>query len=427
MRDDTLKLPRPTVYLGLSQACSLIGGNMGSLTIAWWAAKHGGIADLSLSTGSYVLFSLVLGPLLSPLGDRHSRIKIFGYGLVGSGIYYFLWGIGLLGLGYSRSVLLLLSLTNAFTMTIVGPIRMAIFLDAKGGCDARRVISFQRTLDNVGRSLGPVLAGGVGAYFGFVVAYLVQLSFFAAAVIFYLLAGRGFCSALQPENHAQRINGWVNEIFLGFQLRSRGTGPRVLTLMLVLYSAVVASCLAVVLPQIILDNGQESTRLGLISSVSFVGGLLTGVAMLSPHFPSGARWVTSSMALTAISIFALQLPLSSFATLVAAFLIGVCTEIYTQRVGFRIVLSYPANVRARLAASGQFIATASISLWCWLIVPLHAQLGLAGTVMVLTTLILIATLLSLHPIIASFLKCPDHELGHFWGRHGGLIAADEPA
>lgn len=389
---------------------------MGNITMGWWAANQGGLVDLSILGSSYLIFVMLLGPTLSPVGDRFSRINIFGIALVTGLIYYLVWAVGLFGSGYCRELIVIMAFINAMTMSLVGPIRMAIFIDAKGGKYPDRVVTVQRFFDSVGRCLGPIIAGYLCAEWGYESAYFVQVAFYCGAVVTYATSIRGFAKIIAPRLGQGGFRAWGNDVRLGFRLRLSTQGQRIFTAITFLFTAVSSCFISVMLPHVVFVGGVQSGVLGMAVSASFVGGLAVGVVFMSFKSLQDKPLAPFAILVACASMLVLTNTTRKELVVLTAFMIGTCSEIYIQQVGLRMILCYPTQVRARVAAAGQFIVVSSVAAWCLLLVPLHDYLGLLGTLGVMAASTFCAFVLALHPAVESFLQCPKESLEGFWSR-----------
>jgi MFS family permease len=159
-------LSPPFRRLMASDALMLLALMIGHVCMPWWISQQGGARDLTLYSVANAAMSLAAMPLLSPLGDRHTKRQLVAWAMLafalsaagmalfaGSGRYHIGPVIGVQAVAVCAAALLL-------------PATHSMVVELVPAAQVTRALGLQQSAQSAGRLVGPAIGGTALAALG---------------------------------------------------------------------------------------------------------------------------------------------------------------------------------------------------------------------------------------------------------------------
>lgn len=333
----------------------------------------GSKAALGGVTAAGLLPTVVLAPWAGALADRHDKRRLLlvvaGGTLVGN------LGLGLLLLLGHVGVLhvVLAALTVGCFRALEMPVRQAYVAEVVGREHLGNALALQASAFNVGRILGPAVAGLLLATLGTAACYLLAAACSLAAGL--TLAGlpRG---VRHPNLHA--AGAWA-QLLEG--LRFVRATPRILHLMLLMGASMLSAWTYTgMLAALTVEGyGLGEGAYGLLMGLSGVGALAGAlwVSARAAHRPLAPVGLGRLVALGGASVVLLALVPSIWLALVPLLVAAFCQVAFMSSSNALVQAEVPDRLRGRVMGLWVFVFGASAPLGSVLVGLLAQALGLA--------------------------------------------------
>jgi len=160
------RLGRPFRLLLVSDVLMLLALMVGQVAVPWWIAHEGGARHLAFYVAVQAALSFFALPLLSPLGDRHSKRVLIATGLAAMWVESLaLAGMAQAGL-YRIEWITVLAMVQTVALAVILPVTYSIVAELLPAETLTEGLGYQRSAQALGRLMGPVAGGAVLAVAG---------------------------------------------------------------------------------------------------------------------------------------------------------------------------------------------------------------------------------------------------------------------
>lgn len=310
------------------QVISLIGSAMTAFGVGVWAWQVTGRAT-ALSIVAFFNFTplIIMSPIAGVLIDRWNRKVTMGVSDVASGlgtvIMLILYATGRLQIWHLCAVGALSGTFQAFQLPAYQA-AISTMMPKEHYGRAAGMMSLAQSGSGV---LAPVIAGAVVATWGLVPIFLFDIISFCIAVGFLLLVHIPSPARLGKEREAK--GSLWRETVLGWRYI---VAQRPLFLLQVSFFAsnlIASICMTLWTPMILARSGDSATTLGLVNTVSAVGGVIGGALMAAWGGPRrkayGVLWGMVSVSALGIMLmgFGKTLPIWLVSGFLGSFIIPI--------------------------------------------------------------------------------------------------------
>jgi MFS family permease len=330
----------------IGQGVSILGSWLQQVALSWLVYRlTGSTALLGVTAFMAMIPQLVIGPLAGAWIDRHDkrRLLIFvelGLALQGLALAVLTW-TGAIGAELIVAMSLLLGLLNA----IETPLRQSLLNSLVAGRreDLTNAIALNAMLYNIGRFVGPPIAGLLIGLTGEAFCFGLNAGSFLALVL--------ALQALEVEASA-RASGSVATIFREGLRHALDSYPIRMLLILLAVSNFTVSCYAVLLPVMAKKVfAGDATTLGWLWGAAGCGSLFSTVVLANrTSLPSTGNAVLTGALVSAISLFAVAASPWFSVTVVAMAALGF--GMVVTNVGCNTILQSisPEHLRGRIVS-----------------------------------------------------------------------------
>lgn len=205
-------LTSPFGALLLSDSLMLLAVMVGHVTIPWFIAQNGGAPDLARYGATAAVMAIVAMPLMSPLGDRHSKRWLITGALAAftASAAILAWWVG--SHGYQLNALLAIQVVPVMAMAIVQPTSTSLVTEIVPTSELMRAVSWQQTAQSLGRLAGPALGGMALAITGTEVTLWLYAALLLLATAFAMRLPNGV-----PLPKPATATGWWADIRAGLR------------------------------------------------------------------------------------------------------------------------------------------------------------------------------------------------------------------
>lgn len=413
---------RPLLW---GEALGLFAGAAGQTALAWWIAQRGGAADLARYGVVTTLGSLLVMPLLSPLGDRCCKPRLIRLARAGLLLDALLLALLAWSDLYRLPWLCACALISVVAQALLLPAQTSLLPALVGADQLPRAIRWRRGAQALGGLLGPALAGAALAGAGVAATLALNLLPFGLAA----LAAWRLHPADAAPGHA-RGAGWLGDLGAGLRAKWGVRLDRWWTLTGALMMLFLLPATGMLLPLRLQALGLSAGWFGACMAALSLG-LLLGVAGLADALIrrlDRVRAIGAAVLLCGLAVGGVGL-CERAPQLVALFaLIGLSMSV-TQLVGqTHRALAVPEDFRARMAAAQLTVsqlaallapALAGLLLQRWPVAAVY--LALAGGFLA-SGLLLLAI-----PELRPFLRLEHEAVKGWYGRRYRQAFAGRPA
>lgn len=339
-----LRVPRFRLFL-LGHVASVHGFWMRVAAQAWLVYElTGSKAALGGVTAAGLLPTVLLAPWAGALADRHDKRALLL--LVAAGTLLGNLGLGLMVLVGRPEVshVLVAAVTVGSFRAIEMPVRQAYVIDVVGREVLGNALALQASTFNIGRILGPALAGLVLATLGTGACYLVVAALSA-------LAGFTLTRLPAAPRHGPPASGgsWA-QLREGFLYVSGETRTRALMLLMgasMIFAWVYTGMLAALARE---SYGLEERGYGVLMGVSGVGALAGAlwVSGRATRFPATPRLLGRLVSLGGLSVVALALAADAWAAVVPLMLAAFFQVAFMSSSNTVVQARVPDALRGRV-------------------------------------------------------------------------------
>ncbi|TDC55248.1 MFS transporter [Actinomadura sp. KC345] len=347
---------------------------------------------LGITTGLQFLPMLLFGLWGGVIADRYSKHRVLVITQASMGLLALT--LGLLAVTGSARLwqVYLLALALGIATVVDNPARQTFVVEMVGKTDLPNAIALGGACFNVGRVLGPAVAGLLIAAIGTGPVFLVNAASFVAVLVSLALMRAG---ELCPAEPVTRAKGQLRE---GLRY-VRAQRELVMVLLLVGLVATFGMNFAVTIPMIakeVFHTG--ASAFGLASTMLAVGSLVGALVAARRVHPTRRLLIGSAMLFGAMEI-ALSLMPSYWLFLVLLVPTGVTVLTFTTTANATVQLGVSAEMRGRVMALYMLVFLGTNPLGAPLMGELAEQIGprftmaLGGMVTALSALLVVAVML----------------------------------
>lgn len=336
------------------QAISLIGTFMQIVAQQWYVwevtrdAKWIGIVG-ALSFAP----TFFLAPFAGSIADRYNRRLLVLATQIVEMLLAFLLAALIWGGMRNVYVICVFSIILGFTASINFPAQAALIGDMVGMAEVRKAASFNASVFQIGRLIGPAIAGWVVATLGTAPAFFINGVSYIAVIISLLII---------RANQVRKEGGSSILGEFGEAVKFVRSQPRIIDLLLsaVLMTMTVFSATTLFAPlaDITLNGGADSPKImGYLTAASGLGALV-GALFIGPRYATVSRvGVAVTIALLWSGIWlALSYFISSmFFAMLCIFCVSITLPIVLAGSNSLIQTLAPSNMRARILSVFQMI------------------------------------------------------------------------
>lgn len=318
------------------------------VTLSWWIATNGGAHDLVLYGVALSTSSIVFTFVLSPLGDRYNKRNVILYAraaLLVSGLalatmcsadHYQIWHI--IGAVIAGSA----------AMAVVLPACAAVPADVVSVEDLPRALSLQKSVQAIGRTIGPAIAG-------------VILAAADVAIGLWLMTVLGILSAFSTiavDRHAiaeptrSAEESWISDLSVGIRAKWIIPIERYWSLLSLLFFATFLPATGMLLPLLVQQRSMTGGWYGLID-MAYACGMVVGFIWLAGTL--NFRWgkaLASAIGMCSVGMALVWVGVvDNAATLILCFLtVGAGFAVHNLNGQTHRTLAIPRTYRTRLLA-----------------------------------------------------------------------------
>lgn len=329
----------------IAQLMSGTGGAASQIAMAWLVVQLGGDGvALGIVTACMMLPTLLLGPFIGVLVDRHSRRSVL---LVTAVAQMLVAGV-LAALTFSGVIELWmlagLSLAHGVAFAADNPARQLLVLDIVGRERVTSAVSMNEVLINGARVLGPAIAGFLLVVSDPAWCFVVNAVLFVPSIVILLILRTPGANAEGADGHTedaapQPVGAWR------FAMRT----PAIRSTLLLAVCAAACYNIAVVVPLIVVDvfDGDGGTYGAL--AVAFGLGALPGAffSATGPTMPRSSEVRTMAVAMAVAVLFSAA-AWSLGALFVGLAAVGVVVMWFIARANAFVMLTTPTLIRGRV-------------------------------------------------------------------------------
>lgn len=327
---------------------SIIGSWMQTVAIGALVIAHTGKASWAVlvAAGAFLPIGL-LSPVGGALADRIPRRPVLMIGNLAAGVVAIVIAALVATRHDSPGVLVLLVTAQGCVSALIGPFLQAILPDLVPRDEFLQAVSLNSAQFNLGRVIGPALAGGAVAAFGYPVAFVANAISFLA-VVFVLVFVR-----LAPPPAADERKTLSESLRLGFRAarEERGCWAAISVIALV---ALLASPFIALVPAVAHRLTHDGARgvasaTGLLTAAQGVGAVLGALltAPLASRIGRG-RLLTGALFLLPPALLLYDFAPAIGWAVAALFLVGLVYIAVLSGLSTVVQLRAPAEFRGRI-------------------------------------------------------------------------------
>ena len=407
-------LRSPFGSLLLSDSLMLLAVMVGHVTIPWLIALNGGAPDLARYGAASAMMAIVAMPLLSPLGDRHSKRWLItgALGAFAVSAAVLAWWVG--SRGYQLNALIALQVVPVMAMAIVQPASTSFMAEIVPTSELTRAVSWQQSAQSLGRLAGPALGGMALAVAGTESTLWLYAALLLLATAFAMRLPSG-----TPLSKSSKSTGWWADIRAGLRANwlvpiERGWMASNFVSWLFLFPA-----FTMLVPLKVLSLNLSALWLGLCEAALALG-MLAGALGVSRWWMG--RYGRFNTRVLCAALQGLGLAVAGVTTiswlLVAAFafvgmansamvLVGQTHRTLARPIAFRARMSAGSIMTSQIAASlGPILAGAALLRWPIQVV--YTAFGVLGGLAALS--------ISIVPGFRALMALDHHEVEGWYGK-----------
>ncbi len=358
---------------------SIIGSWMQTVAVGALVIAHTGKATwaVAIAAGAFLPIGL-LSPLGGALADRIPRRAALVTGNLAAGAVALVIALLVAAGRDGPGVLTLLVTAQGCVSALINPFQQAILPDLVPRHEFLAAVSLNSAQYNLGRVIGPALAGGAVAAFGYPVAFVANAVSFLAVVI-----ALAFIRLAPPPGRDER-RGLVASLRLGFRAARGEPGCKAAIGMIAVVGLLASPFIALVpaMAHRLSHSGARgiASATGLLTTAQGVGAVVGALAVtpLARRFSRG-RLLSASLLLLppALGIYALS-PNLAFGV-ASLFLVGLVYIGVLSGLSTVVQLRAPSEYRGRVLSFYLVALGVSYPIGSLLQGPIADQVGLAWT------------------------------------------------
>ena len=358
---------------------SVIGSWMQTVAVGALIVAHTGKATWAvvIAAGAFLPIGL-LSPVGGALADRIPRRAALFAGNLLAGAVALAIALLVAARRDSPGLLTLLVTVQGSVSAMVGPFQQAILPDLVPPSEFLAAVSLNSAQFNLGRVVGPALAGVTIAAFGYPVAFVANAASFLAVV-----AALFFVRLSPPPGRAEQI-GLLASLRLGARAARAEPGCRAAigTIAVVALSASPFIALVPVMAHRLTHTGARgiASATGLLTTAQGIGAVAGALAIapLAARFGRGRMLIGSLAVLPPVLVLYGFAPSLTFA-LPALFVVGLVYISVLSGLSTVVQLRAPAELRGRVLSLYLVALGVSYPIGSLVQGPLADSLGLAWT------------------------------------------------
>ncbi len=357
---------------------STVGSWMQSVAVGALVVAHTGQALWAVVVAASAFLPIgVLSPVGGALADRLARRPVLVVGNLVAALVALAIAVLVAGRHDSPGTLSLLVLVQGCVSALTGPFQQAILPDLVPRGDFLAAVSLNSAQFNLGRVIGPALAGAAVALFGYPVAFEANAVSFLAVVL-----ALGFVR-LAPPPAGERLSVW-RSVRLGART-ARGEPACKGAILLIATVGLFASPFIALVPAMadhLAHGGSRAVATGtaLLTTAQGVGAVVGALLIpyLAAHFGRG-RVLAASLGLLPFVLVAYGLSASLVVAVVALFLVGLVYLGVLSGLQTVVQLRAPQAYRGRVLALYLMALGVAYPIGALVQGPVADSIGLAWT------------------------------------------------
>lgn len=319
-----------------------------NVALSWWIATNGGARDLAIYgvalSGSSIFFTFVP----SPLGDRYNKRTVILY----SRTALLVSGIALASMCSSNHY----NLVHIVWVVLAGSAAMAVVLPACAAVPADVVkiehlplaLSLQKSVQSIGRTIGPALAGGMLAFADMSISFWVMVFLGGLSALSTLPVSKLGVHHLTMKSP----KSWHKDLHAGLRAKWEILIERYWSLLSLAFFSAFLPATGMLLPLLVRHHGLTGGWYGLID-VGYAVGMVFGFVWLTQRLNQRVGRVIAGvigLSFTGVSIAAAGLVAAPPLLVVAFFGAGAGFAVHNLNGQTHRTLAIPAPYRVRLMA-----------------------------------------------------------------------------
>lgn len=338
----------------LADSFILLSMMISHVAVPWWIIAKGGGYVLTVYVVTVAFFSFVFLPLLAPLADRYSKPSIIILGLVGMAVEATALAL-LASVGLFEPILIIgLSLIGVISVSLIRPASGAIVADVLPSDRLQDGLVLQKTMQSLGRFVGPLLAGVFLAGSGVAAALWVQVALLSIS-IFAVVQVRVDGTEVKSEKHTFKM--WKDEVWDGLAAKWKIPMERGWTAVSFVGMLFLTPGIGLLLPLKVATNHGSGTWLA-ICEASLALGMVIGAFWGAKYFTEKfGRYLCAvgSIFLSGVCLLIIGISPSLFLVAGACFAVGLFVTT-AQLVGqTHRMLAAPKTFRSRMAGANMMV------------------------------------------------------------------------
>lgn len=323
----------------IAQLLSGAGAAASQIAIAWLVVELGGDGiALGAVTACMMLPTLLLGPFIGVLVDRHTRRAVLLVTAVAQMLIAGVLAALTFGGALELWMLLALSLAHGVAFAADNPARQLLVMDLVGRERMTSAVSMNEVIINGARVIGPAIAGVLLVVSDAGWCFVVNVLLFVPS-IFVLLSLRPVAPVPAPPSAERAVGAWR------FAMHT----PAIRATLLLAVCAAASYNIAVVVPLIVADVFRADGGTYGALAVAFGLGALPGAffSATGPTMPRSGEVRAMAVAMAAAVLLAAAAP-SLPLLFVGLAAVGTVVMWFIARANAFVMLSTPTAVRGRV-------------------------------------------------------------------------------
>ena len=346
------RLGRPFRSLLASDVLMLLSMMVNHVVLPWRIAHQGGAGHLAIYAATLAAVSFFALPLLSPLGDRHSKRTLMTVGLAAMLLESLLQAGMAQAEFYRIEWIVALGVIDTVARAVIMPVSFSIVAELLPAEHLTEGLGYQRSAQAVGRLIGPVVAGAILAASGTATALWVNAAFLTVAC---LLAWR---VVVPPRDASVRSAAqWMHDLRAGLAAKWKIPTERGWTFVSFLVMIFFVPGIGMLVPLKVQSLGLSGAWLGACEAGLSVGMLVgsLGGSMWVAKRVGRFRASTSAILGEGMLLTVLGFTHQPWLMVVALTMVGGCIAT-VQTVGHtHRMLAMPQDFRARMTAVNMMV------------------------------------------------------------------------
>jgi MFS family permease len=208
-------LDAPLAGLLLSDLTRTLAEMVGYITLPWWIVHRGGAHDLAIYSISVAITTIFAMPLLSPLGDRYAKRAQIASGMGTLMVVAFTLATLASLSDYRLTLVICIGVVSVIAKAFIDPASSAISTELVPANRLADTLRLRKSMQAVGRAVGPALAGGTLALGGIAATFWINGILLGVAAYLTLQLP----SHSEHREHHRGLARWWKDLRAGLQAK----------------------------------------------------------------------------------------------------------------------------------------------------------------------------------------------------------------